>query len=114
MQSPPRGLNPLVREAKSAVLGFPQVEHLFKTGGLRNTSTDFNRVWCLNEANILNPNSRYLNSLRSQGLDRSPETRSILKSVFETDSREAGRARSKDYKRLIAGEKIQMSEHFCI
>jgi hypothetical protein len=33
----------LVREAKSAVLGFPQVEHLFKTGGLRIMSGDFNR-----------------------------------------------------------------------
>ena len=45
-----------VREAKSAtgrvtrtvVLGFPQVEHLFKTGGLCITSYDFNRWrYCL-------------------------------------------------------------------
>jgi hypothetical protein len=56
MQSPPARTDILVRAAKSAVLGFAQVEHLFKTGGLCITSTDFNRVRCLDEANILNPN----------------------------------------------------------
>jgi hypothetical protein len=34
LQSPPTRTNISVRVAKSAVLGFPQVEHLFKTGGL--------------------------------------------------------------------------------
>jgi hypothetical protein len=33
----------LVRAAESAVLGFPQVEHLSKTGGLCSISDDFNR-----------------------------------------------------------------------
>jgi hypothetical protein len=38
VQSPPTRTSLLVRVAKSAVLGFPQVEHLFKTGGLCNMS----------------------------------------------------------------------------
>ena len=43
MQSPPTRTNYLVR-----------------VGGLCTTSTDFNRVRYLNEANIVNQNSRYL------------------------------------------------------
>jgi hypothetical protein len=46
-----RGLDKLlVRVAKSAVLGSPQVEHLFKRGGLCNASPDFNRRRYGNEA----------------------------------------------------------------
>ena len=42
LQSPPTRTNKLVRVAKSAFLGFPQVKHLFKTGGLCNPRSGFN------------------------------------------------------------------------